>query len=127
MDQDASESKPNTVRKGRAKSSEAIEQGVADGKQAAADAAPVVSDYVAKALYGTCYYSAYAVTFSALLLAKLIPSESAMARGLHDGAETASREFKVYEEQRARRAAAESGGGAGVPVRIESSAEPTGG
>lgn len=127
MAQDTSEMKEGSTRKSRAKSSEAIKQGVADAKQAAAEAAPVVTDYVAKALYGTCYYSAYAVTFSALLLAKLIPSESAVARGLHDGADTATREFKVQEEQRARRAAAESGSGAGAPVRVEASAgQPSG-
>lgn len=123
MAQDTSESKAGSSRKARAKSNEAIDQGVADGKQAAAEAAPVVTDYLAKALYGACYYSAYGVTFGALLIANMIPSESAVARGLHDGAETASREFKVQEEQRARRAEAESGGGAGVPVRIAGSAE----
>ena len=126
MDQDTSESREGSACKSRAKSSEAIEQGVADARQAAAEAAPVVTDYVAKALYGTCYYSAYAVTFSALLLGKLIPSESAVARGLHDGAETATHEFRVYEEQRARRAAAESGTAEGAPVRLEGSAAQPG-
>lgn len=122
MAQDTGETKEGSTRKARARASEAIEQGVADAKEAAAEAAPVVTDYVAKALYGTCYYSAYAVTFSALLLGKLIPSESAMARGLHDGAESATREFKVYEEQRARHAAAESGTAESAPVRLEASA-----
>jgi hypothetical protein len=123
MAQDTSESKAGSPRKTHTKPNDAIGQGVADGKQAAAEAVPVVGDYLAKALYDACYYSAYGVTFGALFIANMIPSESPVARGLHDGAETASREFKVQEEQRSRRATAESGGATGVPMRAGSSTE----
>jgi hypothetical protein len=95
-----------SVKKTRARVSKAVEEGVADAKEATAVILPALGESISKAVYGGCYHAAYYVTFGALAIARLIPADSAAARGLHDGAETAAGDFKAYEQQKARLAAA---------------------
>lgn len=96
-----------SVKKHRARVSKAVEEGVADAREVTADVLPALGESISKAIYGSCYQAAYYVTFGALAIARLIPSDSAVARGLHDGAEVAAGDFKAYEQQKARMAAAE--------------------
>ena len=110
--------KPEAVKKVRARVTAAVQEGTAQAKQTAAEVLPVVGEFASKTLYGTCYYAAFGVTFAALMIAKMIPPSSPVAKGLHDGAEAAAKEVEVYAEQQARMAAAAAGEGSG-PVRIE--------
>jgi len=96
----------------RAHVDKAVEQGVADARETTGDVLPVLREPISKLVYGSCYYAAYYATFGALAIARLIPSDSAVVRGLHDGAGVASGDFKAYEEQKARMAAAEVGAAA---------------
>lgn len=107
------------AKKTRTRASEAVQEGTAQAKQTAAEVLPAVGELVTKTLYGTCYYAAFGVTFAALAIAKMIPTESPVAHGLHDGAEAATKQFAAHAEQQARMAAAEVGQTTGVPIRAE--------
>jgi hypothetical protein len=110
--------KPEVVKKTRARVVEAVQEGTAQAKQTAAEVLPVVGELATKTLYNTCYYAAFGVTFAALTLARLIPKDSPVAHGLHDGTEAAVKEVEAVAEQQARMAAAAVGEGSG-PVRLE--------
>lgn len=68
---------------------EAVKEGASDAAAAATNVMPAIGEAIAKTVYGACYYVSFGVTFAALSVAKLIPSGSAAAKGLHDGAEAA--------------------------------------
>lgn len=101
---------PETVvKKARVRATKAINEGVADARNAATEALPALAETVSKAVYGTCYHAAYYATFTVLTLARLVPADSPVAQGLHDGAEAAGDDFKAHKEQQARMAAAKVG------------------
>jgi hypothetical protein len=79
--------------------SNAVKEGAADAAQKASEVLPAVGKFLSKAVYGTCYYASYGVTFGALAVAKAIPADSAMSRGFHDGADSAMADFKKRQEQ----------------------------
>jgi predicted S18 family serine protease len=96
-----------------------VHEGTEQARQTAEEVLPAVGELITKTLYGTFYYAAFGVTFTALTIAKLIPTDSPVAHGLHDGAEAATRQFEAHAAQQARMAAAAAGEGSGVPVRAE--------
>lgn len=118
MTEKLTDTKVESVKKTRARVTEAVQEGTAQAKQTAAEVLPAVGKLASKTLYGTCYYAAFGVTFAALTIAKLIPTDSPVAHGLHDGAEAAAKEVEAHAEQQARMAAA-AAGESGVPVRLE--------
>lgn len=97
------------AKKARARATKAVTEGVADAREAVGEVLPAIGESVAKAVYGSCYYAAYYATFTALALARLIPSDSPVANGLHDGAEAAAQDFRAHKEQQARMAVEEVG------------------
>lgn len=76
---------------------EAMREGAAAGAQAAANLWPAVGRAISRTVYGTCYYTAYATTFAALSAASLVPRDSIVEKGFHDGAEAARETFHVRE------------------------------
>jgi hypothetical protein len=113
------ETKVESVKKTRARVTEAVQEGTAQAKQTAAEVLPAVGELASKTLYGTCYYAAFGVTFAALTIARLIPTDSPVAHGLHDGAEEAAKQVEARAAQEARMAAGAAGEGSGLPVRVE--------
>jgi hypothetical protein len=81
----------------------AIREGASDAADAVARIIPAAGEYLSKGIYGVCYCAAYAVVFSALTVASVFSSESAAARGVHDGARDArkavAREEHIIEAQ----------------------------
>jgi hypothetical protein len=77
---------------------EAVKEGAADAKQGVETILPAVGKFVSKALYGGCYYAAYGVTFGALTVGKLIPTDNAVVHGLQDGAEAAAADIQKRSE-----------------------------
>jgi hypothetical protein len=113
------ETKAEGVKKVRTRVTQAVQEGTEQAKQTAEEALPAVGELVAKTLYGTCYYAAFGVTFAALTITRLIPTDSPVAHGLHDGTAAATRQFEAHAAQQARMAAAATGESSGVPVRAE--------
>lgn len=76
----------------------ALKRGTDAGARAAAELLPRVGTLMTRALYGTCYYTAFGTTFATMTLARLVPKGGIVDKGLHDGAEAARVAFR---EQRA--------------------------
>jgi hypothetical protein len=87
---------------------EAVQQGAADAAAAVRESSGGISQFLSKAVYNTCYYSSYYVTFTALTIAKLLPLDNAAGHGLHDGATAAKDALHTADQQAAARAAGES-------------------
>lgn len=85
-----------------ATASEGLRAGAADAKQAAAEAIPAVGRLLSKTAYHTGYYLAFGVVFSAMMVARVVPTENALGAGLLDGADAA----RDALQQRADRLAA---------------------
>ena len=79
---------------------EAMRDGAAAGARAAQDLWDLLGSGVAKGVYGSAYSLAYGATFCAMLLGHLIPRESLMIKGLHDGADAALTAFDAWEHPR---------------------------
>lgn len=76
---------------------EALREGAAAGAEAAANAWPAVSEALSRTVYRACYYTAYGATFAALSVASLMPKDSIVEKGFHDGAEAARETFQERE------------------------------
>jgi hypothetical protein len=105
------DTKVKSAKKTRARVTEAVQEGTVQAQQAAADVLPAVGELAAKTLYGICYNAAFVVTFVALTIARLIPTESPAAHGLHDGTKAAAKLIEAHAQQQARMAAAGEGSG----------------
>lgn len=77
---------------------EAVKEGAADAAQGVNTVLPAVGKFLSKALYDGCYYAAYGVTFGALTVAKLIPTDNALVHGIQDGAEAAAADVQKRQE-----------------------------
>jgi hypothetical protein len=55
----------------------------------ASDLAPAASQIVSQAVYKTCYSVSFCAVFPVLLVARWVPRENAVVRGLIDGAHAA--------------------------------------
>jgi len=119
MTDEPTETKGERPKKTRARVTEAVQEGAAQAKQTAAEALPAVGELASKTLYGVCYYAAFGVTFAALMIAKMIPTDSPVAHGLHDGAAEAAKQIEARAAQQARMAAGAAGESGGLPVRAE--------
>lgn len=77
----------------------AIRKGSTAAKKAATDAAVVPAKVVSSAVYGACYGLSYGVVYSALVIGKVFPDNSIVRKGLHEGLESAVKDFdaKQYE------------------------------
>jgi hypothetical protein len=89
------EPEPADVQQSRGLSA-GIAKGAADAAEAARRLVPAAGEYLSKGAYGTAYYAAYGVVFTAVAVSRSIPMLAPVARGLHDGSEAA---IKAYEEE----------------------------
>lgn len=77
---------------------EAVKDATADAAEAAAKAPEEIRKLLSRTVYGGFYYLSYGAVFSALTLARLIPKNSAVARGIRDGAAAARETFEAEEK-----------------------------
>lgn len=75
--------------------SRAAQDGAADAREAAARTWDSTSLFLKRFIYTSCYTISYGVVFPSALLARSIPKDNAIVRGLIDGAEAAK--LKVDE------------------------------
>jgi hypothetical protein len=66
-----------------------VRQGASDAREAAARTWDATSLFVSRFVYTTCYTVSYGVVFPTALLARSVPRENVLVRGLVDGARAA--------------------------------------
>jgi hypothetical protein len=91
----------------------AISDGAAAARKSVDEILPVLGASASRTVYGVCYYAAYLATFTALTLVRPIPTDSVVARGLHDGANAAEVDYEEHKAQQVRMREAGAGEGAG--------------
>lgn len=89
------EDKP-TIKKTAAKG---IKKGALAAKKAAVGVAVSPVKLVNHAVYGICYGLAYGAVYSALVVGRVFPEESVVRKGLHEGLETAVKDFDAKHQE----------------------------
>jgi hypothetical protein len=77
-----------------------IKEGAAAARQAATKIVSIPSRLFDSALYGASYGVAYGAVFTSLVIAKMLPADSLVVKGLHEGAKVAHKDFKTRQESR---------------------------
>lgn len=78
-----------------------ISESAADACSAASNALPAAGKAVRKIVYSGCYYITYGIVYSSMIVGSLIPANSAVGEGMHDGAAAARKDFAQREESAA--------------------------
>ena len=76
-----------------------VKRGAMAAKQAAAKMASSPSRMFDHALYNACYGISYGAVFTSLALVKMLPGNSLVTKGFHDGAKVARKDFKTHQEK----------------------------
>ncbi|TAK64431.1 hypothetical protein [Methylobacter sp.] len=76
-----------------------VKKGAIAAKEAATKIATAPSKAVDSALYGVCYGMSYGVVFTSLAIVKMLPVNSPVMKGFHDGAKVARKDSKAYQEK----------------------------
>jgi hypothetical protein len=87
---------------------EAVKEGTADAAQDASNVLPAIGRFLSKTVYGGCYYAAYGVTFGALTVAKLIPTDNAFVHGLQEGSKAAAADVHKHDDGQPVKSATEA-------------------
>jgi len=77
---------------------ESVKAGASAAQEAVANFWPAVGRNLRKFVYNGCYYVSFGVTFSALTVANLVPTDNIMGKALADGAEAAKEAFHKQHE-----------------------------
>ena len=85
---------------------ESVKAGASAAREAVANFWPAVGRNLRKQVYDGCYYVSFGVTFSALTVANLVPTDNIMGKALADGAEAAK---EACHKQHELTASSESG------------------
>lgn len=75
--------------------SDAIREGREDARTKAAKLFPALGGLLHKGIYNGVYCVSYGVVFGSLVIGGLIPTHSAVAEGLRDGAKAAREDFET--------------------------------
>ena len=67
----------------------AVQEGAEAGSKVANTVIPALGNIVSKSLYSGCYAVSFGVTFTAVAVAKVLPLNNVIGRGLQDGAHDA--------------------------------------
>ena len=78
---------------------ESMKSGASAAQEAAAKFVPAVGENIRKAAYKGIYYVSFGATFSALVVAKLVPADSFVGHALIDGAVAAKGAFRRQQEK----------------------------
>ena len=77
----------------------AIKKGSKAAKKAATDVAGAPLKIVNHAVYGVCYGLAYGAVYSALVVSKVFPEDGVVRKGLHEGLESAVKDFDEKQHE----------------------------
>lgn len=76
-----------------------VKKGAVAAKQAATKFASAPARVFDSAVYSTCYGVSYGAVFASLLILKILPTNSLVNKGFHDGAKVARKDFKTRQEK----------------------------
>ncbi|MGY6277929.1 hypothetical protein [Methylomonas sp. MgM2] len=77
----------------------AIRKGSTAAKKAAANVAVAPAKIADRVVFGTCYGVAYGVVYAALVVGKIFPENGAVRKGLHEGLESAVKDFDAKQHE----------------------------
>jgi|GEM_PF-5454081 len=77
---------------------DSVKAGAAAAQTAVANIVPTVGKGMQQALYNGVYVVSYGVTFGALVVSSLVPSNSFVSQALNDGSSAAKETFKKRKE-----------------------------
>ena len=77
---------------------ESVRAGASAAQEAVADLLPTVGNNLRKLAYNGFYYVSFGVTFSALTVANLLPTDNVMGQALADGAAAARESFRKQHQ-----------------------------
>jgi len=75
-----------------------IKKGAIAARQAVTKIASAPSRLFDSGLYGACYGISYGAVFTSLAIVKMLPANSLVTKGFHDGAKVARKDFKTRQE-----------------------------
>jgi hypothetical protein len=76
-----------------------IKKGAVAARQAVTKIASAPSRLFDSGLYGACYGISYGAVFTSLAIVKMLPANSLVTKGFHDGAKVARKDFKIRQEK----------------------------
>lgn len=76
-----------------------IKKGTVAAKQAATKIASAPVRLFDSAVYGACYGVSYGAVFTSLVIANMLPANSLIRKGFHDGSEVAHKDFVIRQEK----------------------------
>ena len=76
-----------------------MKKGAIAAKQAATKIVSAPSRLFDSGLYGACYGLSYGAVFTSLVIVKMLPANSLVTKGFHDGAKVARKDFKARQEK----------------------------
>lgn len=79
--------------------SKAFKKGAVAAREAAVTVAVSPVKLLNHAVYGACYGLAYGAVYGALAIGKVFPVDSAVRKGLHEGLETAVKDFDAKHQE----------------------------
>jgi len=80
---------------------QAIKKGSLAAREAAITVAVSPVKWVNHAVYGACYGLAYGTVYSALLVSRVFPEGGVIRKGLHEGLESAVKDFDAKQQEQA--------------------------
>jgi hypothetical protein len=86
---------------------QAAKDGAADARERASEMLPAIGGFLSRLTYTTTYAVSFGVVFPILMVARAVPTDNALVKGLVDGARAAREAI----EGRHRESAARSAGG----------------
>ncbi|CAI8730689.1 conserved protein of unknown function [Methylococcus capsulatus] len=88
---------------------EGLKEGASQARKAAGEFVPALARTLSKVVYTGSYGITYGLVFGGLMIGSLIPKDSALAKGMCDGADSAVKDFTRRENERAALAASGEG------------------
>jgi hypothetical protein len=76
-----------------------MKKGAIAAKQAVTKIASTPSKLFDSGVYGACYGISYGAVFASLAIVKMLPANSLVTKGFHDGAKVARKDFKTRQEK----------------------------
>lgn len=77
----------------------AVKKGTLAAKQAALNVTVTPVNLMRHAVYGVCYGVSYGAVYSALIIGKAFPTDGAISKGLHEGLESAIKDFDASHHE----------------------------
>jgi hypothetical protein len=76
-----------------------MKNGAIAARQAVSKIASAPARLFDSGVYGACYGISYGAVFTSLAIVKMLPANSLVTKGFHDGAKVARKDFKARQEK----------------------------